>query len=177
MVERLHRCLKNSLRAHQAAKTWPDVLPWVLLGLRANPREDDGLSAFEAVFGAVPVLPSSLLQDESAPAEVLEGLRRVQRGLPVRPLPEDPASTSSTSVPPGLKFVYVREDGVKTPLQELYRGPYRVLRQSRNTVLLQVGDRQDTVSLSRIKPCLLPSPEVAEPPRRGRPRGPPGGRC
>ncbi len=64
-VERLHRCLKDALRAHAAVETWSEVLPFVLLGLRAQPREDTGLSLAEVVFGAQIVLPNEfLLNDE-----------------------------------------------------------------------------------------------------------------
>ncbi len=51
-VERLHRRLKDALRARAAAATWSEELPIVLLRLRAQPREDTGLSPAEAVFGA-----------------------------------------------------------------------------------------------------------------------------
>jgi hypothetical protein len=43
-VERLHRRLKDALRARAAAATWSEELPFVLLGLRAQPKEDTGLS-------------------------------------------------------------------------------------------------------------------------------------
>jgi hypothetical protein len=56
-VERLHRRLKDALRAHPTAATWSEELPFVLLGLRAQPREDTGLSPAEAVFGT----PCSLM--------------------------------------------------------------------------------------------------------------------
>ncbi len=36
----------------------------MLLGLRAQPREDTGLSPAEAVFGAPIVLPNEFLQNE-----------------------------------------------------------------------------------------------------------------
>ncbi len=49
-VERLHRRLKDALRAGAAAATWVDELPYVLLGLRAQPREDTGLSPAESVL-------------------------------------------------------------------------------------------------------------------------------
>jgi transposase InsO family protein len=51
-VERFHRRLKDALRARAAAADWPLHLPWVLLGLRAAPREDSGVSAAELVYGA-----------------------------------------------------------------------------------------------------------------------------
>jgi transposase InsO family protein len=57
-VERLHRRLKDMLRARAAAATWSQELPFVLLGLRAQPREDSGLSLAEVVFGAQIVLPN-----------------------------------------------------------------------------------------------------------------------
>ncbi len=44
IVERLHRHLKDALRTRAAAATWSEELPFVLLGLRAQLREDTGLS-------------------------------------------------------------------------------------------------------------------------------------
>jgi hypothetical protein len=55
-VKRLHRPLNDALCAHNAAATWAEEIPWVLFGLRAQPREDTGLSLAEAVFGAPIVL-------------------------------------------------------------------------------------------------------------------------
>jgi hypothetical protein len=40
------------------------VLPWVLLGLPVQPREDTGLSPAEAVFGTPMVLPIEFLHRE-----------------------------------------------------------------------------------------------------------------
>jgi transposase InsO family protein len=50
MVERFHRCLKDALHARCAAANWVDHLPWVLLGLRAAAREDDGSTPAQEVF-------------------------------------------------------------------------------------------------------------------------------
>jgi hypothetical protein len=44
--------------------TWFEKLPFVLLGLRAQPSEDTGLSPAEAVFGTLIVLPTEFLQNE-----------------------------------------------------------------------------------------------------------------
>ena len=60
LIERWHRRLKDALRAH-AAPEWTEVLPWAVLGLRAAPRSDEDLSAFELLFGLPPRLPGSLL--------------------------------------------------------------------------------------------------------------------
>jgi hypothetical protein len=61
-VKKLHRCLKDALRALTAPVTWFEELPFVLLGLRTQPKEDTGLSSAEAVFGPPIVLPNEFLQ-------------------------------------------------------------------------------------------------------------------
>jgi hypothetical protein len=63
-VERLHRRLKDALCARTAVATWSEELLFVLLGLRAQPREDTGLSVAEAVFSAQTVLPNEFLQND-----------------------------------------------------------------------------------------------------------------
>jgi hypothetical protein len=63
-VERLHRRLKDALCTRAAAATWSEELPFVLLGLRAQLREDTGLYLAEAVFGSPIVLPNEILQND-----------------------------------------------------------------------------------------------------------------
>jgi transposase InsO family protein len=70
VVERFHRRLKNALRARLAAADWPLHLPWVMLGLRAAPREDSGISAAELVFGAPLTLPAPIVDAAEPPPAV-----------------------------------------------------------------------------------------------------------
>jgi hypothetical protein len=70
-VERLHCHLKDALRACAATTTWSKELPFVLLGLQAQPREDTGLSPAEAVFGAPIVLPNEFLRNEEMPVDAI----------------------------------------------------------------------------------------------------------
>ena len=58
MVERLHRRLKDALRARGSGLNWADHLLWVLLGLRTAAREDTGLSPAQAVLGCSLALPA-----------------------------------------------------------------------------------------------------------------------
>ncbi len=51
MVAPFHHRLKDALHAVCAAANWVNHLPWVLLGLRAAAREDDGSTPAQAVFG------------------------------------------------------------------------------------------------------------------------------
>ena len=58
MVKRFHRSLKSSLQARLAGSDWFSHLPLVLLGLRATPKDDTGLS--EAVYSSPLTLPGDI---------------------------------------------------------------------------------------------------------------------
>jgi transposase InsO family protein len=68
MVERVHRQIKDALRARAAGAAWHGHLPWVLLGLRAAPKEDSGISSAERVLGTPLQLPGELLNMPAVPA-------------------------------------------------------------------------------------------------------------
>jgi hypothetical protein len=75
-VKRLHRRLKDALSARAAAAIWAKELPFVLLGLRAQPREDTGLSPAESVYGAPIVLPNEFLHcDELAVDSIIKNFK------------------------------------------------------------------------------------------------------
>jgi hypothetical protein len=65
IVKRLQCHLKDAICARTAAATW------VLLGLRAQPREDTGLSLAEAVFGAPTVLLNEFLKGDEIPVDTI----------------------------------------------------------------------------------------------------------
>ena len=71
------------------------------------------------------------------------------------------------------KYVYVRRDGTKGPLQRPKTGPYAVLTPGDKTFPLDIGGRTERISVDRLKPAFydpaLPV-QVAKPPPRGRPQ-------
>jgi hypothetical protein len=81
MVECFHRRLKDALRARCAVANWVDHLPWVLMGLRAAPREDDGSTPAQEVFGTPLILPGQFLDSPEIPPT-----------LPLDTTPPTPAS-------------------------------------------------------------------------------------
>jgi transposase InsO family protein len=86
MVERAHRQLKDALRARLAGPAWFDHLPFVLLGLRAAPKEDSNVSAAEMAFGAPLTLPGELLPTAEPPVSTfIESLQQPLH-IPTRPL-------------------------------------------------------------------------------------------
>ena len=66
MVERFHRQLKAALIAHNSTDAWTDLLPMVLLGIRATIKEDLQCSPAELVYGAPLKLPGELPTSDNA---------------------------------------------------------------------------------------------------------------
>src|SRR5262249_12218589 len=83
-VERFHRTLKDSLRAHCANGDWVDQLPLIMLGIRNLAVADSGLSPSQLAFGAPTRLPgcfatSTEATDPAAP--FIDRLRAIVRNL------------------------------------------------------------------------------------------------
>lgn len=166
MVERYHRQLKEALRARGSGSGWFDHLPWALLGLRAAPKEECGLSAAEATFGISLMLPS---QAHPPPRAVPAPTDKQYIPGTVKQT-ADVDDTANTAVYEAT-HVFVREGAVVGPLDATYRGPYRVVMKEKKKFLLEVGAARQWVSVDRLKPYTGgESPRVATPPRRGRPR-------
>ena len=49
------------------------------------------------------------------------------------------------------EFVFVRDDAIKLPLSPPDRGPYKVLKRYKKFVIIQIGDKSDSVSVDRLK--------------------------
>jgi hypothetical protein len=169
MVERTHRQLKDALRARLAGSDWPLHLPWVLLGLRAAPKEDSGISSAELLFGTTLALPGQLVTAAEPPVADFVRLLRTVDSLPTRALPEPPPEAPPAALA-SADMVYVRRGAAAGPLAPQYTGPFAVIEKRPKFFRLQVGDREEAVTVDRLKPHLGSSPLLpAVPPRRGRP--------
>jgi transposase InsO family protein len=99
IVERLHRRIKETLKARLAAATWPDHLPWVMLGIRVAPRDDSGVSAAKMVYAAPMCLPGVIIAAGEQPPEFFcqqfrAGLSAFSSCRPTSP----PASSSASQL-------------------------------------------------------------------------------
>jgi hypothetical protein len=173
LVERFHRRLKDGLRARAAGPDWATHLPWVMLGVRSAWRENSSFSPAEAVYGAQPILPGQFLAAEECPSpSFLADLQGLLSGRTLQPTTHH-SLPAPQQLPEELllaKHVLVRKDGHVAPLEAAYDGPFLVLERSLRFFKLQIGNKVDTVSTLRLKPCKSPPDvEVAQPPRRGRP--------
>ena len=166
VIERFHRTLKNALRcAVRSSRSWTRSLPWVLLGLRNAPRADTATSTAEVLYGTPLRVPGQCFQDEqSRSRSAVDQLDLARsnaaafspRSLDLRKFKNSPfvASTLRTA-----KFVYVRDDRLGKPaLAPKYTGPFKVVEKKwdNNTFVLDLGKREDTVSISRLKAAVVP---------------------
>ena len=175
LVERFHKSLKAALRARLTTAAWVDDLPWVMLGLRTAPKEDMGASVAEMVYNEPLTVPGVFFALGNGPdaADHLQRMRDIAGRLV--PAPDAWHGTREGAISRGLteaEFIFVRRDASHGPLQTPYTGPYRVLQRHAKYFVIQCGEREESVSIDRLKPAN-PEPdrpiEPAMPPRRGRP--------
>ena len=167
LVERFHRQLKTSLRAADATARWTDLLPLILLGVRAALKEDLGCSAAELVYGQPLRLPGELVTSDAAvahldPASYVDQLRTLMRRL--RPTAPRAPTSAQVFLPTDLQHcthVFVRRDASRPPLTPPYDGPYRVCRRSDKTVSISRNGKVETVSIDRVKPAFVDMPAAS----------------
>jgi cleavage and polyadenylation specificity factor subunit 1 len=182
MIERFHRQLKEALRARECGAAWSEHVPWVLLGLRAAPKEESGTSAAEAVFGEKLVLPNQYkprgedsMQQPPPPPPPAVPLPPADTGEPAaqggRPSYAEVAATPLRLLQ-GADFVYIRKGQMTGTFSPPYSGPYKVVDKREKVFDVQVGDRVETVSVDRLKAHRGGGEVIpASPPARGRPPG------
>ena len=164
MVERLHRQIKDALRARGAALHWSEHLPWVLMGIRAAPKDESGVSAAEVTLGQQLILPG-------LPHVPLLHVKAAEKPTVIPATRRSYAEVAASPTLDRAEFVYVKRGGAGVPLSAHYEGPYRVVERGPKFFKVKLGEREDTISRDRLKPHLAGTPPaVAEPPSRGRPR-------
>jgi len=159
IVERMHRQLKEALRARGAAHDWVEHLPFVLLGIRASPKQLAKVSAAEATFGTPLALPGPA----GPPVPPQSGARpKIPATTPA------PTNLSTHPFQPGT-LVFVKRGPVGGPLSSSFEGPYKVSRALPRAACLRIGDRMEWTTIDRLKLCGNPDAPTAAPPQRGRP--------
>jgi hypothetical protein len=174
MVERFHRQLKDALRARLQGQDWVSQLPWVLLGLRAAPKEKANNSSSVMVYGTALTLPGEFLDTPEAEVERWVEKLRSETASFSPPRTATGLVMEAAEVPHQLQscqHVYVRGDGARPPPAAKYDGPFLVVAKTAKYFRIQRGSRVEKGSVDRLKPHLGTGPVApASPPARGRPR-------
>ena len=147
-----------------------------MLGIRTAPKKDLSASSAELVDGAPLTVPGEFIgapQDPGCTRSHLQQLR--DRVKTLAPVQTQMHGSQSHNVPRDIlqsKFLFIRKDSHKNPLQIPYDGPYRVLSRGQKTFLVELGGRPELISLDHLKAVYTDSDfpvPVAQPKRRGRP--------
>ncbi|XP_078051453.1 uncharacterized protein LOC144477601 [Augochlora pura] len=168
MVERFHRQFKATIRCHQNVR-WTEVLPTILLGIRAAWRKDLKSTAAELVYGKTLRLPGGFLAPQKAeslslPRDFVAGLR--EHFATLAPTPGSNHATKRIFVfkdLPTAEHVFLRHDAVRGILQPPYDGPYRVIDREDRFYSLCIRGKPVTLTVDRLKPAYLLDKDPAPP--------------
>ena len=190
MLERQHRCLKDSLKAalddmgekHQ--DQWLNYLPFVLMGRRTAVQPDIGASSSELAFGMNIRIPGQILynpkdvETEESLQQMLKEVREKTNKKISQPSRHNPPEKNFPEIPNSATHAYTKQHQV-TGLSCPYEGPFKIAeRLSNSTVKLEVGlykdgsIRYEIRHLNDLKfahPDSLTAP--AQRPKLGRPSG------
>lgn len=169
LVERSHRQLKSAIKC-KAADNWVDVLPSILLGIRASFKEDIGATTAELVYGSTLRLPgeffrSSISSNHPTCSEFLRQIREHIQSL--RPVPaSNHSAQQNVFVSKELTtctHVFVRQDHVRKPLQQPYEGPFKVLERKGKSFRVQVKGKDVNIGIDRLKPAFIMPDDIPQP--------------
>jgi len=159
MIERFHRQLKDAVRCHSNIQ-WTQVLPSVLLGIRAAWKEDLQTTSAELVYGEQIRLPGEFLLECSEhndnPLAFIRNLKENFKNL--QPLPIKRHSQQKPFIFKDLmstSHVFVRHDGVKPPLRMPFDGPFEVLQRNEKFFQIKINGKPTNVSIDRLKPAFM----------------------
>ncbi|KAL1448829.1 hypothetical protein WDU94_000084 [Cyamophila willieti] len=167
MVERLHRQLKAAIKCH-LTDSWTDILPTVLLGIRAAWRNDLNASSAELVYGESLRLPGDFLApredttDSVPTSEFVKDIRSHMRQL--QPVQGTQHGEKHHFVFKDLHTADQVFELSKRCLQMPYDGPYKVISRSSRTFVIDIHGKHTTVTIDRLKPAYIITDRLQEQP-------------
>jgi hypothetical protein len=172
MVERCHRRLKNALRARLAGPGLASTPPLGPDGAESRPhRGHRSLRRRGRLWRTAGAAGANPRHGRAAAGRFHRQTATIRAAAAFAP-PLLRADGRQAAGGAPLSSIRVRPEGRHgPPLSPLYSGPYKVLASGPKVFRLQVGEREETVSIDRLKPHRGAAPvQPAQPPARGRPR-------
>ncbi|GFX64823.1 integrase catalytic domain-containing protein [Trichonephila clavipes] len=158
MIEELHRPLKSAIKCH-ATERWTEVLPIILLGLRASPKEDILCTPSELVFGTTIRLPGEMFDSSKPDDDVVNFVSKLKSHMQsLHPKPPKHHGKRPVFIHPGLleaTHVFLRRYMLRRPLQQPYGGPFKVLQRKDKVFFLDINGKRVSVSIDRCKPAFF----------------------
>ena len=168
IVERFHRTLKNSIRAHaDNTFSWLSKLPHILLSIRTSINESTKYSAAQTMFGMEPNIPANLLlpyrsNPEMNASNYTAELLQAMRFVPSVKSRITPGNYQLDRALGTCTHVLVRNENRKG-LAPNYKGPFKVLERKEKYFKLELPQGPDNVSIDRLKVCYTPEDYLHEP--------------
>ncbi|GFW95180.1 hypothetical protein TNCV_313841 [Trichonephila clavipes] len=157
MIEELHRPLKSAIKCH-ATERWTEVLPIILLGLRASLKEDILCIPAELVLGTTIRLPGELFDSSKPDDDVVNFVSKLKSHMQsLLPKPPKHHGKRPVFIHPGLleaTHVFLSRDMLRRPLQQPYDGPFKVLQRKDKVFFLDINGKRVSVSIDRCKPAF-----------------------
>ncbi|GFU72891.1 transposon Tf2-8 polyprotein [Trichonephila clavipes] len=158
MIEELHHPLKSAIKWH-ATERWTEVLPIILLGLRASLKEDILCTPAELVFGTTIRLPGEMFDSSKPDDDVVNFVSKLKSHMQsLHHKPPKHHGKRPVFIHPGLleaTHVFLRRDMLRRPLQQPYDGPLKVLQRKDKVFFLDINGKRVSVSIDRCKPAFF----------------------
>ncbi|GFU89313.1 integrase catalytic domain-containing protein [Trichonephila clavipes] len=158
MIEELHCPLKSAIKCH-ATERWTEILPIILLGLRASLKEDILCTPAELVFGTTIRLPGEMFDSSKPDDDVVNFVSKLKSHMQsLHPKPPKHHGKRPVFIHPGLleaTHVFLRRDMLRRPLQQPYDGPFKVLQRKDKVFFLDINGKRASVSIDRCKPAFF----------------------
>lgn len=158
-MERWHRSLKSTIKCH-GTLNWSEVLPTILLGLRASYKKDIQASAAELVFGTTLELPEKYFTFEDPikqPLIFVEKLRKHMRQ--VRESPTTHHTKIKTFIHKDLQdatHVFIRIDRPRKPLECPYKGPFKIIERISDFLYrIDLRGQPEEINIDRLKLAFM----------------------
>lgn len=158
MIERLHRTLKAAIKCRNN-KNWTHELPLILLGLRSTYKNDIQATPAEMIYGTTLRLPSDFFVETKPTNNETEFITEFRKTMTnIKEIPASDHSNNKYFIQKDLHtttHVFIRNDMVKTPLQNPYNGPYRVLKRNNKYFKIDINGKSTNITIDRLKSAYI----------------------